>query len=228
LRQWYRGGGYSIATLKYTSAGDSQWVKVFNGGGVAATANAPSSVKLDRYGNVYVCGSGYYQTTADDFVTIRYSPAGVQEWVATHSGEITNGGDYATDLFIDTNLSVYVTGDSPNLHGGRDAVTIKYNQPVGIISNTNGVPKQYKLFQNFPNPFNPVTIITYQIPKSGEIKLSLFNILGEEVKTLVNNKQESGSYSITVNMERFSTGIYFYRMIADGNVINTKKMLLIK
>src|SRR5207247_2034190 len=67
------GGGYSIATLKYNSFGDSQWVAVFNGGGISATANSPSSIKLDIYGNIYVCGLGNYPITGDDFVTIKYS-----------------------------------------------------------------------------------------------------------------------------------------------------------
>jgi hypothetical protein len=73
-----------------------------------------------------------------------------------------------------------------------------------------------------------VTIIAYQLPKASEVKLSVFNILGQEIKTLVNYKQEAGTYSIAINMENYSSGIYFYQLIADGNIIDTKKLILLK
>lgn len=223
------GGGYALATIKYNSLGDSQWVKMFNGGGVPGTANFPGNINLDKYGNIYVCGSGYFQTTGSDFVTVKYTPTGIQQWVATYTGLFTNGGDGANDILIDTSLNVYVTGNSKKqTNNGYVAVTIKYNQPLGILPNNNQLPEEFMLYQNYPNPFNPVTIISYQLPKTSEVKLSIYNILGAEVKTLVNCKQEAGTYSIALNMDNYASGIYFYILKAGNDFIETKKLILIK
>ena len=220
------GGGYSLATIKYDAAGDSQWVQTYSGG-VPATDNQPSSIKLDKYGNVYVCGGGVFQTTGYDFVTLRYNPTGIQQWVATYSGEITNGNDIVKDLFVDTNFAVYVTGVSPNTFNGKDAVTIKYDQPIGIISNSNELPAKYTLCQNYPNPFNNSTIISYELPKRSEVQLKIFNSLGQLVKTLVNTEQDASYYTILLNTDDFASGVYFYQLQA-GTYRESKKMLLIK
>ena len=221
------GGGYSLATIKYDAAGDSQWVQTYSGG-VPATDNQPSSIKLDKYGNVYVCGGGVFQTTGYDFVTLRYNPTGIQQWVATYRGEIMNGSDGANDLLTDTNLSIYVTGRSPNLYGGYDAVIIKYSQPIGIISNSNELPTKYTLCQNYPNPFNVTTIISYQLPNEGNVELLLFNSLGQVVKNLRSSKQPAGTYSIMLDMQNYSSGVYFYKLSVDNKFLDTKKLILIK
>jgi len=221
------GGSSEIAVLKYDSSGDSIWVRGY--WGTNSTLNFPANIKLDRYGNVYVCGLANYQTTGNDYITIRYSPAGVQQWVATYNGEVSNGEDAASDLFVDTNLNVYVTGVSASSHHYYDdGVTIKYSQPVGIISNGNGVPGKYKLFQNYPNPFNPSTVISYQLPRGSDVELVLYNSLGQLVKTIVSSRQSAGTYSVAINMQNYSSGIYFYRLKAGEQFEETKKMVLLK
>jgi len=222
------GSDLDIATLKYDSLGVQKWVNIFNGG-VQGGYDKPTGIRKDKFDNIYVCGTGYYQTTNGDFITLKYLPAGTQQWVARYTGLVTNGGDGAKGLFIDTSLNVYVTGLSRKLTSSEfDAVTIKYNQPIGIAINNNGLPDEYKLFQNYPNPFNSITVINYTLPKTCDVKLTLFNIIGEEVKTLVNNKQNAGYYTIAVNMENYSSGVYFYSMTANGNIVETKKLILIK
>jgi hypothetical protein len=223
------GGAYSIATVKYNSVGDSQWVKVFAGGSVPGTANRISAIRLDKNDNVYICGSGYFQTTGDDFVTIKYTPTGIQQWSAIYTGIITDGGDGASDLIIDTSLNVYVTGTSKKITNiGGVAVTIKYNQPVGIITNNNQLPIEFKLYQNYPNPFNSVTTITYELPMECETNLQLFNTLGQKIKEFTHSKQEAGIFSVVLNMENFSSGVYFYRLKAGNEFIETKKLILSK
>jgi hypothetical protein len=221
------GGGFSIATIKYSSFGDSEWVKVFNGGGVAATSNIPASIKLDKYNNIYVCGSGYYQSTGDDYVTIKYSPTGTQNWIETYSGEITNNGDYSQDLIIDTNLNVYVTGNSPNLFNGRDAVTIKYSQPNGVQQISSITPVRYDLSQNYPNPFNPNTKFRFEMPKAETVKITVYDILGREVEKLLNENVKPGSYKVNWDAGNYSSGIYFYSLVA-GSYREIKKAVLIK
>jgi len=100
-----------------------------------------------------------------------------------------------------------------------------------VESNKNQVPQHYLLSQNYPNPFNPSTVITYQLPKSGNVKLVVFDVLGREVKTLVNEYKHAGSYEVTFDGTAFSSGLYFYRISATGGsgaFTDVKKMLMIK
>lgn len=87
-------------------------------------------------------------------------------------------------------------------------------------------PKEF-VYQNYPNPFNPVTTIKYTIPKSGIVKLTVFNILGEQVSVLVNEFKEAGAYNIHFNALKLNSGLYLYRLESNG-FNKTKKMLLIK
>jgi hypothetical protein len=91
----------------------------------------------------------------------------------------------------------------------------------------NGIPVSYSLSQNFPNPFNPSTRISYSIPKDGFVKITVFDILGKEVGTLVNNVQTAGAYILEYNASSLTSGIYFYKL-ESGNFVDTKKMVLIK
>ena len=89
------------------------------------------------------------------------------------------------------------------------------------------VPQEYMLAQNYPNPFNPSTIISFSLPKRANVKLVVFNSLGEEVAELINDEMNAGLQSINFNASNLSSGLYFYRISAD-NFISVKKMMLIK
>jgi photosystem II stability/assembly factor-like uncharacterized protein len=100
--------------------------------------------------------------------------------------------------------------------------------PVTGNGNTNvNLPKEYKLCQNYPNPFNPVTKIKYDIVKSGNVNLKIYDILGKEVAALVNEQLQPGTYEIEWNASSFSSGVYFYKL-TSGVFTDTKRMLLIK
>ena len=88
-------------------------------------------------------------------------------------------------------------------------------------------PSIYSLSQNYPNPFNPTTKIKYSIPNSGIVTLKVFNVLGKEVATLVNEEKPAGSYEVEFNGNELPTGIYFYQL-KTGNYSETKKMILLK
>ena len=102
-----------------------------------------------------------------------------------------------------------------------------------IQNNLNSTPKEYYLSQNYPNPFNPTTNIHYEIPKNGFVKLVVFDILGREIQTLVNEKQNAGTYDVTFNARQpglginLSSGIYFYTLTI-GDFKETKKFVLLK
>ena len=89
------------------------------------------------------------------------------------------------------------------------------------------LPKAFSLSQNYPNPFNPSTIINYQLPKSNHVTLRLYDAIGREVATLVDEYKQAGSYDVQFNAARLSSGVYFYRIEA-GNYVDMKKMLLMK
>jgi hypothetical protein len=89
-------------------------------------------------------------------------------------------------------------------------------------------PGSYNLEQNFPNPFNPSTMINYQISKTCNVELSIYNLLGQKVATLVSMKQQAGRYKIEWNALEFSSGVYFYRLSTSTGFVQTKKLILIR
>lgn len=95
------------------------------------------------------------------------------------------------------------------------------------VSNQNEIVKNYELKQNYPNPFNPTTTIEYSLNKNSDVKIIIYDILGKEVNTLVNQKQVSGTYKLNLNASSLSSGTYFYSLIVDG-LVDSKKMILIK
>jgi hypothetical protein len=96
-----------------------------------------------------------------------------------------------------------------------------------ILETSAAIPLTYELSQNYPNPFNPVTTIKYQIPEDGTVKISVYDVLGKEIKTLVNDFRPAGAYEVRLDASDLSSGIYFYRMRA-GNFEEMKKMVVIK
>jgi len=91
----------------------------------------------------------------------------------------------------------------------------------------NQVPNKFELYQNYPNPFNPVTTIKYDIIKSQDVKLAVYDILGREVAALVNEQHHPGSYEVSWDASGFASGIYFYTL-TSGNFVSTKKLMLLK
>ena len=91
----------------------------------------------------------------------------------------------------------------------------------------NSQPKEYALMQNYPNPFNPTTTIEYSIPENGNVKLKIYNSLGEEVATLVNEVQNEGRYGVNFDASKLSSGVYIYRLQVN-DFAALKKMILMK
>jgi hypothetical protein len=98
---------------------------------------------------------------------------------------------------------------------------------TAIVNNGTVNPTNYALLQNYPNPFNPVTVINYQLPMTGNVKLSIYDALGKEVNILVNESQSAGDYKVEWNASAYPSGVYFYTLEA-GSFVSNKKMMLIK
>lgn len=102
----------------------------------------------------------------------------------------------------------------------------QYEYSKTIEVDVNGV-KEYKLTQNYPNPFNPATTIQYILPQAGMVKLTLYNILGQEIRTLVNEMKEAGTHTINIDASDLNSGMYIYK-IESGSFVQTRKMTLVK
>ncbi|NOY58601.1 MAG: T9SS type A sorting domain-containing protein [Calditrichaeota bacterium] len=96
-----------------------------------------------------------------------------------------------------------------------------------LLEEINTIPTQYSLNQNYPNPFNPTTTISYDLPKAGYVTITVFDILGKKVATLVDGSQEAGSYKTTFDARNLASGIYFYRLNA-GSFKKMHKMMVVK
>ncbi len=105
--------------------------------------------------------------------------------------------------------------------------TDKISQAITGIDEVMHTPINYNLFQNYPNPFNPVTTIKYSIPQAAFVSLKVYDVLGREVASLVNDKKSAGNYKVKWNAKNFTSGIYFYRIEA-GSFVQTNKMILLK
>jgi hypothetical protein len=126
--------------------------------------------------------------------------------------------------------NVYVTGANSEAGTGTDIITLKYSQFVGIYQTSNEIPHVHELLQNYPNPFNTTTKIKFNLPKGKNntvVKISIYDILGREIEKLLEEPINAGYYEIVWNADKYSSGIYFYRLQTD-NYIETTKMVLLK
>jgi hypothetical protein len=111
---------------------------------------------------------------------------------------------------------------------GRGDVSVSYTNVHILIHNiTTEVPTKYDLAQNYPNPFNPVTNLEFGISDLGFVSLKVYDILGKEVVTLVNEKLIPGTYRVEFEAGSLTSGVYFYRL-TSGDFTNTKRMLFVK
>ena len=112
-----------------------------------------------------------------------------------------------------------------------------YNEDGSVLTEGNSdihlethraVPRSFCLYQNYPNPFNPSTIINYQLPVTSYVDLSIYNLLGQKVIELIDEKQYGGYYQVEWDASGFASGVYYYRMSTDEGFVQTKKLVLLK
>ena len=105
--------------------------------------------------------------------------------------------------------------------------------PTGISGHSTNLPKEYALYQNYPNPFNPVTSIKFDLPEEARVKIEIFDVLGQPIAILLDSKKPAGFHQVNFDASQFSSGMYFYAILAESNeqkdnFSKVKKMLLVK
>ncbi|KUO62207.1 hypothetical protein APF79_04340 [bacterium BRH_c32] len=130
--------------------------------------------------------------------------------------------------FIQGVIVIHAADGAPEASYGVDDVRLEItNDPGTGIEDYETIPTRYELSQNYPNPFNPTTKIHYNIPREGNVTLKVYNMIGQEVASLVNENKPAGSHQVTFNAKELASGMYIYR-IQVGSFMSAKKMLLIK
>jgi subtilisin-like proprotein convertase family protein len=180
-----------------------------------------SDLVLNRGGS----GNNFYGTILNDSASTLIS-AGTAPFTGSFKPEtplsVMNGSALNGTYILE--VADQVSGQAGTLVAW--CVTIKYSTETGIV-NTITVPGKYGLKQNYPNPFNPTTTISYNLPKVSNVKLVVFDMLGRQVRTLVNERKAAGSYSVDFNASDLSSGMYFYKLAAE-DFADVKRMVLIK
>lgn len=125
------------------------------------------------------------------------------------------------------NNSTIVNDNMTNGNESWYAYAVDTAATTGVSVHDNEIPNIYTLQQNYPNPFNPSTNISFTLPYQSHVSLKVYDILGKEVATLVNEVKAAGSYTKQWNASQFASGVYFYRLTA-GSFYETKKLLLLK
>ncbi|MBK9332573.1 MAG: T9SS type A sorting domain-containing protein [Ignavibacteria bacterium] len=207
---------YSIAMISseiFYAAGESSTLLKTTNGGTNWTPIFVDSVSIIlRSVNFYTEDIGY---VVGDKGICLFTTNGGNTW----NKEFSNTVNLKT-VFIKNPYEIFAAGDNGCL--------IKKTNIITNINNNYISPGDFRLHQNYPNPFNPITKIRYSIPQSDLVKISVYNIKGQLIKTLVNEFKSKGTFEIEFRSNDLSSGVYYYRLIINDVVTDTKRMVVLK
>jgi len=199
----------SLPDISRTTDGGNTWSTINIGAGVTGTCYLNW---VPQTPVIYILGAnGGIKRSTDNGLT----------WVLTPTPGVTNLTYFD---FVQGGNIVY--GYAVSSNGNVIKLTDTLSVLTGINGNTEH-PTDYKLEQNYPNPFNPSTSISYSIAKNEFVKITIFDVLGREIEALVNETKSAGTYNVTWDASKLSSGIYLYRITA-GDFTDIKKMVLSK
>jgi hypothetical protein len=169
-----------------------------------------------------------YISIADGLI-LKIDDSGDLLWRKSYGGLSM---DYFNDIVLLDNNEFFVVGNTGSFGSGKtDAWVLKFSADTitTFVEDEFKIvlPDSYILYQNYRNPFNPSTVISYQLPVSSDVTLKVYDVLGNEVATLVDEYKPAGSYEVKWSASNHSSGVYFYQL-HTGNFVETKKLILMK
>ncbi|MCY7361127.1 MAG: SBBP repeat-containing protein [Ignavibacteria bacterium] len=232
-------GGSDFLTVKIDSKGVALWSMMYDSPQFTNTDDAAEAIAIDNSGNVIVtgyCGPIFFTSSCGRgkrFCTIKYITDGEEKWVKEYAGrgvlETSNAG--SRSVITDEKGRIFVMGEVTDSETGTDYCLISYSEkvshPIIKVSKEITDENKYRLNNNYPNPFNPSTKISFTIPNTTVVKLVIYDITGKEVTQLVNSQLEKGSHQFEWNAAGLTSGTYFYKIQTEG-FTETRRMLLIK
>ena len=223
----FGSGNGDVWLIKTDSNGDTLWTKVFVGSDYYDDAWRNSAVQTSDGGYIITGHQGYH-----DVLLIKTDGSGDTLWTKTFGG---NGNDWGASVQQTTDGGYIIAGGTFSFGAGySDAYLIKIAPDVTSINGiSQTIINDYHLQQNYPNPFNPTTTISYRLPARSRVELAIYNLLGQQIRTLVNAHQNAGAYQVQWDGrndagKQVGSGIYFYQLKAGNDFVETKKMVLMR
>jgi uncharacterized delta-60 repeat protein len=234
----HNGTNYDFSLARYNSNGSLDVGFGINGKlitPVGLTFDVGYGVAIQSDGKIVVAGYSISNVgSQQNFAIVRYNSSGSLDASFGSSGIASTliGSEFAegTCLAIQSDGKIVVAGRSYDGSTGVFAVA-RYNNPSLLNTDVDeidyNIPKELELNQNYPNPFNPATTIKFNLPTDSNVRLNVFNVLGEEVAELINNNMQAGFHSVEFDASGLNSGIYFYKIEAGG-FSQVRKMMLLK
>ncbi len=221
----FGAGARDIYVLRLEAGGGIVWTKTF--GGVRHDDGSYVIPTVD--GGYLIAGT---TDTADpargvDVLLIKTDASGNLIWQRTFGGVASEG---MANIITTSDGGYAMSGSTSSFSQANDIYFIKTDNQglfIEVEENPMEYPISYRLMQNYPNPFNPRTFIQYQIPSSARVVLQIYNIRGQLVQTVVDEMQQTGDYTIPLDLNELCSGLYFYQLRA-GDFLDVKRMMLLK
>ncbi len=240
------GAQNTTSTVYITGSGsENQFVNnIFanKSGGFTYDVNSPALIGMSDYNDLYTTGSNIARWSNNALATLadlQSASSMDANSIAANPGFVSNTDLHVTAAALDsvgtplTRVTTDIDGQTRDANKpdiGADefiAGATPIDDEPGSVQPGSGLPKKFVLYQNYPNPFNPTTQIRYGLPKASDVKVDVYNTLGQKVLTLFDGRQTAGYHIITWNPRDAASGVYFYRIQA-GSYVKIMKMLFIK
>jgi hypothetical protein len=213
-------GSNDIGLIKTDSSGNFIWSKSYGYFG----DECGNSLQSTSDGNYIIAGYTTSFGNGDkDFWIIKINNAGDTLWTKYFG---STNDDIGKSIIQNINGEYTLVGET-HLTGSPSILLARLASDSLTVINSDVISYDFELEQNYPNPFNPSTKIKYSVPQSSNVIIRIYDILGNEIETLVNEEKQTGTYEITWYAESLLSGVYFYQLKA-GDFIQTKKMVLMK
>jgi hypothetical protein len=217
-------GDRDFYLIKTDSQGDSSWARTYGG---ESSDYCYIVEQTDDDGYIMAGYGSSFGHGSDDVYLVKTNSDGDTLWTRS----IGSGDrDQAFDMKISSDGGFILTG-STYAGIGLNSYLVKTDSKglFSAISDENIFhPQEFYLLQNYPNPFNPTTKINYELPITNYVNISIYNLLGQKVATLISEKQSPGRYQVEWDASGFASGVYYYRISTGSGFTQTKKLILIK